>query len=99
MTSATARRPPTRRVQHNQTFDFEQLMEEAGRLLRNADYTQRELADELGVTRGAVAKAVTKAGPKFQKLQSRIIEHLSDYTVRKEVDVTFRTLRKDRAGD
>lgn len=43
--------------------------------------TYAELAESLDVSENAVAKAVTTTGPKFQRLQMRIVELLSDYEV------------------
>ena len=40
-----------------------------------------EIAGALNVSEDSVAKAVTTAGPKFQRLQMKIVEHLSDYEV------------------
>jgi predicted DNA-binding protein (UPF0251 family) len=85
-------------VQHDQVLTFDQLCSEAKRLLDASDYTQQEMAEELGVTRVSVAKAVTQPGPKFQKLQMRIIELLSEYEIEREVEVRFRARRKGR-GD
>ena len=46
-----------------------------------------------------MAKAVTTAGPRYKRLQMRIVEVLSEYTVEREVNVQFRTWRKDRTSD
>ena len=40
-----------------------------------------EIAEALNVSEDSVAKAVTTTGPKFQRLQMKIVEHLSDYEV------------------
>jgi len=86
-------------VRHGSTADYEGLKEDAHRLAREAPGTYAEIADALDVTENAVAKAVTTPGPKFRKLQVRIVELLSDYTVEREVDVQFRYKRKDRTDE
>lgn len=82
-------------VRHGSTADYEELKNDAHRLAREAPDTYAEIAEALDVSENAVAKAVTTAGPKFRKLQMRIVELLSDYTVEREVDVRFRYSRKD----
>jgi hypothetical protein len=63
------------------TLSYEELKDKAHQLAKDDRRTYREIAEELDVTEGAVAKAVTTAGPKFHQLQARIVEFLSDYTV------------------
>jgi transcriptional regulator with XRE-family HTH domain len=87
-------RAPTFR--HGSKLGYEDLCEEAARALRESEYTQEEMADELGVTRGSIAKAVTQPGTRFQKLQMRILEALTDYEIERREHVVFRTWRKDR---
>lgn len=82
-------------VRHGAKLTYEELKDEAHRLAREAPDTYAEIAEALDVSENAVAKAVTTAGPKFRKLQMRIVELLSDYVVEREVDVRFRTWRKD----
>ncbi|MCS3662023.1 putative DNA-binding protein YlxM (UPF0122 family) [Salinibacter ruber] len=59
----------------------EELREEAHRLAKDDSRSYTEIAEEFDVTKNAVAKAVTTTGPKFQRLQIRIVEHLSDAEV------------------
>lgn len=87
-------------MRHGSKLTYEELQKEARQLLKASDYTQGQMAKELGVTRTSIAKAVTTAGPKFQRLQMKIIETLTDYTVERRQEVYFRTWRTDRgAGD
>lgn len=83
-------------VRHGSKLSYEELKDEAHRLARQSPKTYAEIGNELDVSENAVAKAVITAGAKFQKLQARIVELLSEYTVEREVDVRFRTWRKDR---
>ena len=62
------------------TLDYEELKGKAHKLAKDGP-TYEELAEELDVSRSAVAQAVTTAGPKFRRLQIRIVELLSDYEV------------------
>jgi predicted DNA-binding protein (UPF0251 family) len=83
-------------VRHGAKLGYDELQQEAYRALSTSEYTQQEMADELGVTRAAVGKAVTKPGAKYQRLQMRILEALTDYEVERREHVVFRTWRKDR---
>ena len=83
-------------VRHGSKLDYKQLKDEAYQALSDSDLTQQELAEQLGVARTSVAKAVTQAGPKFQRLQMEIIEALTEYDVERRKHVEFRTWRKDR---
>ena len=83
-------------IRHGSKLTYEELQQEAHQALDASDYTQQEMADELGVTRAAVGKAVTKPGAKFQQLQMRILEALTGYKVERQETVRFRTWRKDR---
>jgi len=78
-------------VHHGARLDYDDLQETAHRLLRESDDTQQDMADRLDVSRISVARAVTEPGSKFQRLQMRIVEALSDYEVERRERVEFRT--------
>jgi hypothetical protein len=59
----------------------EELREEAHRLAKDNSRAYTEIAEEIDVTKSAVAKAMTTTGPKFQRLRIRIVELLSDAEV------------------
>jgi hypothetical protein len=86
-------------VRHGSKLSYEELKDEAYRLANDSPRTYAEIAEDLDVTENAVAKAVTTAGPRYKRLQMRIVEVLSEYTVEREVNVQFRTWRKDRTRD
>lgn len=86
-------------VRHGSKLSYEELKDEAYRLANDSPRTYAEIAEDLDVTENAVAKAVTTAGPRYKRLQMRIVEILSEYTVEREVNVQFRTWRKDRTSD
>jgi len=89
---------PSSFVHHGARLDFEELQETAHRLLTESDYTQQQMADRLDVSRISVARATTEPGPKFQRLQMRIIEALSDYEVERRERVEFLTWASDPEG-
>jgi len=84
-------------VQHGTKLDYEGLQREAKRTLDQSDYTQAVIAEKLGVARTSVAKAVTQVGPKFQQLQMRILETLTDFEVERREQVEFVLREKSRA--
>ena len=82
-------------MRHNQRLTFEDLRDETKTAVEGFATSQAALARELGVTRGAVNRAMKEAGPALASLQGRIIEHLTGYRIEEEVEVTFRALRKE----
>ena len=82
-------------MRHNQRLTFEELRDETQAAVEQFAESQSALARELGVTRGAVSRAVKEAGSALSSLQCRIIEHLTGYRVEEEVEVSFRALRKE----
>ena len=87
-----------RSVHHGAQLTYEELQETAHRLLKRSDYTQQQMADRLDVSRISVARAVTEPGPKFQRLQMRIVEALSAFTVERRERVEFRTWSTNPSG-
>ena len=79
-------------------LNYEDLQEAAYRALEASDYTQQELARELGVARTSLARAVTQPGTRYQQLQMRIIDTLTDYEVEKNITFTTRC-KKDPEGN
>lgn len=82
---------------HGTKLDYEGLQREAKRTLDQSDYTQAAIAEKLGVARTSVAKAVTQVGPKFQQLQMRILETLTDFEVERREQVEFVLREKSHA--
>lgn len=71
-------------VRHDQILDYEALREEAAAAVASAvaaGRRQYEIADTLGVSAGALSKALTNAGARFAKLQQRAIDELTPYRV------------------
>lgn len=86
-------------VKHGSKLSYEELKEKAHQLALDSSHTYEEIADQLNVSHDAVAKATTTAGPKFQQIQMRIVEFLSEYEVERYEHVEFRTWRKDSHKD
>jgi predicted XRE-type DNA-binding protein len=84
-------------VKHGTNLDYEGLQREAKRTMDQSAYTQEAIAEQLGVARSSVAKAVTQVGPKFQQLQMRILEALTDFEVERREQVEFVVREKSRA--
>jgi predicted transcriptional regulator len=72
-------------------MDYEQLRAEAAAAVTDAAETQREVAMALGVAESSVSRALKEPGPKFQELQTRIIERLTPYRI--ERHITFKAHR------
>lgn len=66
-------------------MDHDELRRQAARAAEDADLTQTQLARALGVSPGAVSRALSESGPKFARLQRRILEHLTPYHIRERV--------------
>lgn len=86
-------------MRHGSKLSYDELQQEAREALQKSEYTQQEMADRLDVTRPSIAKAVTQPGPKFQRLQMRIIEALTEYNMVREETVRFRVSRKDQTDE
>lgn len=80
-------------MQNGMEMDYEALCEEAARLVSESRYSQTQLADELGVSTGAMSRALSESGPKFSRLQRRILERLTPYQI--EEHVVFRVKSND----
>ena len=69
-------------MRHGQWLTFEQLRDEVKKAVGAYDGTQTDLADELGVNRSSISRAMNEAGPALSSLQRRILELLyPGYTV------------------
>lgn len=84
-------------IQDRKKLDYDELQRLAHAELQESEYTQQEMADELGVKRSTIGKAVTQPGPKFQRLQTEIVERLTDYELEMEREVHFRARRRETA--
>ena len=81
-------------MKNGQTISYEELRQAAAQAIDEAGISQAQVARDLDVTRGAVSRAIKEPGATFYDLQRRIIEHLTDFRVEKEVRITIRTHEK-----
>jgi predicted DNA-binding protein (UPF0251 family) len=82
-------------VRDGSRLTYDELQRLSHAALRQSEYTQQEMADRLDVNRATIGKAVTRSGSRYQRLQMRIVEALTDYRVEREETVRFRTWRQD----
>lgn len=68
-------------MQDGMEMDYEALCEEAARLVSESGYSQKQLANELEVSTGAISRSLSESGPKFSRLQRRILERLTPYRI------------------
>lgn len=66
-------------------MDFTALRDEAKTAVDESGKSYTKIGEELDVHRSAVARAVKEDGPKFQKLQRRLIRHLTPYRIERRV--------------
>lgn len=78
-------------MQSGQELDHEALRRETEAAVERSGKSQSQVGRELGVSRGAVSRAVKEAGGKLSNLQCRIIEHLTPY--RLDEETRFRVRR------
>ena len=71
-------------MRKGQKLDYEALRREAKAAIEGSGKSQAQVGRELGVSRGAVSRAVKETGSKLASLQRRIIEHLTDYRLEEE---------------
>jgi predicted transcriptional regulator len=72
-------------MQDGKEMDYDALCEEAARAVSKSSYNQTQLANELGVSTGAMSRALSESGPKFSRLQRRVLERLTPYQIEKHV--------------
>lgn len=74
-------------------MDFSALRDQAKTAVDGSGKSYTEVGEKLDVHRSAVARAVNEDGPKFQKLQRRIIRELTPYRIERRV--RFKAHRED----
>lgn len=74
-------------------MDFDGLREETASAVGESGKTQSEIARELDLHRSAVSRAVKESGPRVQKIQRRVLRHLTPYRV--EQRTYFKAQRED----
>lgn len=74
-------------------LSFEELQQETADAVEASDKSQSDVARELGLHRSAVSRAVKESGPRVQKIQRRVLRHLTPYRVERRV--YFKAHRED----
>lgn len=64
---------------------YQELCDRTRHVLGQSSHTQRAIAARLDVDESSVSRACTEAGPKFQRLQCRILEALTGLRIDKRV--------------
>lgn len=82
-------------MQSGQVLDYEALCRETEAAVERSGKSQSQVGRELGVSRGAVSRAVKEAGSKLASLQCRIIEHLTPYRLDEETHFRVQDARKE----
>jgi len=72
-------------MQDGMEMDHEALRREASRAVSESDYNQTKLSNELGVSTGAISRALSESGPKFSRLQREVLEKLTPFRIEKRV--------------
>ena len=81
-------------MRHNQRLTLDQLWDETEKAFTASGKSQAALARELGLSEGAVSKALKKPEPgthRYAEVQARILSHLTGYQIEREpVEITYR---------
>ena len=78
-----------------QRLSPDELRQAAADAVKGSGKLQREVAEELGVSKGAVSRALNETNSALAGLQQRIIRHLTGYRLEEEVTVTYVVQSKD----
>lgn len=81
-----------------QRLSPDELRQAAADAVKESGKLQRKVADELGVSKGAVSRALNETNSALAGLQRRIIRHLTGYRVEEEVTVTYVIRSKEENG-
>ena len=87
-------------MRDGQKLTLEQLRDECREAVYKSRLKHREVADKLGVTTATVSAALNYAQNRYVKMQTRIIEELTNYLleVDRTVVYTITARRKDEEG-
>ena len=85
-------------MKDGQRLTHEELQRAARRAYRASDLKQTDIAEALGVSQASISQALSTPGQKFARLQRRIVELLTPYTVEKEVRFVVRRKAPERDG-
>lgn len=74
-------------------LSFEELRQETASVVEKSGKSQAAVARELDLHRSAVSRAVKETGPRVQKIQRRVLRHLTPYRIERRV--YFKAHRED----
>jgi len=74
-------------------MSFDELRDETAAAVDKSGKSQAEVARELDLHRSAVSRAVKESGPRVQKIQRRVLRHLTSYRIERRV--RFKAHRED----
>ncbi len=66
-------------------LSFDELRDETAAAVDESGKSQAAVARELDLHRSAVSRAVKESGPRVQKIQRRVLRHLTPYHVERRV--------------
>ena len=74
-------------------MSFDELRDETAATVDESGKSQAEVARELDMHRSAVSRAVKESGARVQKIQRRVLRHLTPYRIERRVH--FKAHRED----
>jgi len=74
-------------------MSFDELRDETAAAVDESGKSQAEVARELDMHRSAVSRAVKESGARVQKIQRRVLRHLTPYRIERRVH--FKAHRED----
>ena len=74
-------------------MSFDELRDETAAAVDESGKSQSQVARELDMHRSAVSRAVKESGPRVQKIQRRVLRHLTPYRIERRV--SFKAHRED----
>jgi predicted transcriptional regulator len=66
-------------------MSFDELRDETAAAVDESGKSQAAVARELDMHRSAVSRAVKESGPRVQKIQRRVLRHLTPYRIDRRV--------------
>lgn len=71
-------------MQDGQELSLAELRSAAEKAVAESEHTQKAIADELGVSPGAISRALNETNASLASLQCRIVSLLTEYRVESE---------------
>ena len=81
-------------MQDKEILDYDGLREAARNAVKASDLSQNAIAKRMGVTSGAMSRALNESDASFAKLLRGVVSMLTDFRVEDESTVVYRAYRK-----